>query len=182
MSGGEEMNVERTSFVGRVLTRRCLRRERCARCIRVGGLKPALRAITAFILISPALAQRAETFDPSRSLSAGALIMPKAALPDPLEAGWMGEKICEVLQENEKFRALKCTFAPGKGHERHYHAPHFGYILEGGKMRITDKTGTHDIETSAGASWKSDGIEWHEALNIGDTRAVYVIVEPKEAK
>ncbi|MFZ5617275.1 MAG: cupin domain-containing protein [Pseudomonadota bacterium] len=134
------------------------------------------------LFIQPAFAQEAETFDPSLSLSAGALVMPKAALPDPLEAGWKGEKICEALQETKSFRALKCTFAPGMGHERHFHAPHFGYILEGGKMRITDKNGTREQETPAGGSWKSDGIDWHEALNIGDTTAVYIIVEPKEAK
>lgn len=145
------------------------------------GMTAAVGAL-ALLLSAPALAQQAETFDPSRSLSAGALIMPKAALPDPLEAGWKGEKICEVLQENDRFRALKCTFSPGKGHERHYHAPHFGYILEGGKMRVTDRNGTRDIETPAGASWKSDGIEWHEALNIGETTAIYIIVERKEAK
>jgi hypothetical protein len=34
-------------------------------------------------------------------------------------------------------------------------------------------------ETPAGATWKSDGIAWHEALNIGDTTAVYIIVEDK---
>lgn len=131
------------------------------------------------LLASPAFAQQAENPIPS---SGGALIMPMDALPDPLAAGWKGERVCEVLQENDKFRALRCTFAPGKGHERHYHAPHFGYILEGGKMRITDKNGTREQETPADGSWKSDGIDWHEALNIGDTTAVYIIVEPKGAK
>lgn len=130
------------------------------------------------LAISPALGQQADNPIPA---SGGALIMPKAALPDPLEAGWKGEKICEVLQENDKLRALKCTFAPGKGHERHYHPLHFGYILQGGKMRITDKNGVREQETPAGGTWKSDGIEWHEAVNIGGTTAVYIIVEPKGA-
>lgn len=114
--------------------------------------------------------------------SGGALIMPKDALPDPLAAGWNDEKVCVVLEESDKFRALKCSFAPGVGHERHFHAPHFGYVLEGGKMRITDKAGTREQAVPTGATWKSDGVEWHEALNIGETTAVYIIVEPKGPK
>jgi len=100
-------------------------------------------------------------------------------LPDPLEAGWKGEKVCAVMQETDRLRMLKCTFAPGVGHERHFHAPHVGLILKGGKMRITDAKGVREQETLAGGSWKSDGVDWHEALNIGDTTAVYIIIEDK---
>jgi quercetin dioxygenase-like cupin family protein len=130
------------------------------------------------LLASPAFAQGADNPIPA---SGGALIMPKEVLPDPLEAGWDGEKVCEVLQENEKLRALKCTFPPGGGHERHFHAPHFGYIVEGGKMRITDAAGTVERELKTGASWQSGGVDWHEVVNIGDTTSVYIIVEPKGA-
>ena len=129
-----------------------------------------------FCLFSPAFAQQSDNPIPP---SGGALIMPKEMLPDPLEAGWKGEKVCIVLQENERMRALKCTFAPGVGHERHFHAPHFGYVLEDAKMRVTDKNGTRDIALKAGDTWTSDGVDWHEALNIGDTTGVYIIVEPK---
>lgn len=104
-----------------------------------------------------------------------------ATLPSPLEAGWKGEKVCEALFENQYIRAAKCTFPPGVGHERHYHPPHFGYIVEGGIMRITDKDGTREQPTPTGATWWSDGIDWHETVNIGDTTAIYVIIEPKEA-
>jgi len=100
-------------------------------------------------------------------------------LPDPLEAGWEGEKVCELLQENEDIRAFRCTFPPGVGHECHFHAAHFGYIVEGGTMQITDASGTRVQPTPGGASWQSDGVEWHEALNVGETTTVYIIVEPK---
>lgn len=103
----------------------------------------------------------------------------EAGLPDPVEAGWRGKKTCTVLQETARFRALRCAFAPGEGHERHYHAPHFGYIVEGGVMRITDAGGTREQETPAGSSWSSDGVAWHEAVNVGATTTVYIIVEPK---
>ena len=104
-----------------------------------------------------------------------------SALPDSLDAGWEGEKVCELLQETQEMRALRCSFAPGAGHERHFHSAHFGYIIEGGTMRITDANGVREQETPAGASWWSDGVAWHEALNIGETTTVYIIVEPKSA-
>ena len=34
-------------------------------------------------------------------------------IPDPLEAGWKGEKVCEVIEENDEIRILKCTFPQG---------------------------------------------------------------------
>ncbi len=117
----------------------------------------------------------------------GSLIAPlllataSAGLPGPLEAGWRGEKVCEGLFENDHIRVARCTFASGVGHERHFHPPHFGYILQGGVMRITDKAGTREQPTPMGATWWSDGIDWHETVNIGDTTTVYIIVEPKSA-
>ena len=102
-----------------------------------------------------------------------------ADLPDPLEAGWRGESVCELLEEDDRQRVLRCTFPPGVGHERHYHAPHAGYVLAGGKMRITDAGGTREVEPNTGGSWTSGGVEWHEVVNVGDTTSVYLIFEPK---
>jgi len=136
-----------------------------------------MKNIAALLLMlsSPALAQQENPIPPS----GGALIMPKETLPDPVGAGWQCKRVCKVVEENDKLRALKCEFPKGEGHERHYHAAHFGYVLEGGKMRITDKSGTRDVELKAGDTWTSDGVEWHEVLNISKTKSVYVIVEPK---
>lgn len=103
-----------------------------------------------------------------------------SSLPDPLEAGWQGEKVCEELHEDERQRVLRCVFPPGVGHERHFHAPHFGYILEGGRMQITDESGTRTMDLRSGGSWVSEeGVAWHEAINVGETRSSYLIVEPK---
>lgn len=101
-------------------------------------------------------------------------------LPGPLEAGWHGSKVCVLLNENARVRALRCTFPPGGGHERHFHAPHWGYILAGSTMQITSASGTVVRELKAGDNWWSDGLAWHEALNIGTTTGVYLIVEPKQ--
>ena len=103
-------------------------------------------------------------------------------LPSAFEAGWKGQKVCEPLFENERLRAARCTFPPGIGHERHYHPPHWGYIVQGATMRITTATGTTDRVLKAGTNWWSDGIAWHEAINVGATTGVYVIIEPKQAR
>lgn len=109
--------------------------------------------------------------------------MPAAPpLPTAFEAGWKGEKVCEPLFENEQMRAARCTFPPGGGHDRHFHPPHWGYIVEGTTMRITTEAGTVDRVLKSGSNWWSDGIAWHEAVNIGTTTGVYIIIEPKQAK
>ena len=100
------------------------------------------------------------------------------SLPDPLQAGWRGVPVCELLREDDAIRVLRCSFAPGVGHERHFHAPHFGYALSGGRMRLTDASGVREAELQTGSSFNSDGTEWHEVLNIGDTTVTYLIVEP----
>lgn len=98
-------------------------------------------------------------------------------LPDPLAAGWQGEPVCKKLHEDTRQRILRCTFPPGVGHERHYHAPHFGYVLAGGKMRIRDDDGEREVDLSADYSWTSDGVDWHEVLNVGETTSVYLLIE-----
>lgn len=100
-------------------------------------------------------------------------------LPDPLAAGWEGDAVCELIHDGVRQRVLRCTFPPGVGHERHYHAPHFGYVLEGGRMRLTDADGTRIVDTESHSSWHSDGVEWHEVENVGATTASYLIIEPR---
>jgi quercetin dioxygenase-like cupin family protein len=99
-------------------------------------------------------------------------------LPDPLLAGWQGEPVCEVLEQDTRLRVLRCSFAPGVGHERHFHAPHWGFALEGGLMRITDSSGVREARLNTGSSFSSEGTAWHEVLNIGDSTVTYLIVEP----
>ena len=100
-------------------------------------------------------------------------------IPDPLEAGWSNEAVCELVEENEKLRVLKCTFKPGTGHDKHYHNPHFGYALSGSSFRIKDKNGVREVNLLTGSHFYNEGVEWHEVLNIGDSTAVYLIFEPK---
>ena len=110
-------------------------------------------------------------------LTAGCVVNP--SLPDPLAAGWQGRAVCEHLHEDSQQRILRCTFDPGVGHERHYHRPHFGYALSGGRMRITDGEGVRELDLDSGSSYRSEGTAWHEVLNVGDTTVRYLLVERK---
>lgn len=105
-----------------------------------------------------------------------------APLPQALCAGWQGERVCELLQEDAMIRVLRCTFPPGVGHEMHYHPPHFGYVLEGESvMRITTEEGTADRPVRAGGSFSNDSELRHAALNVGEQTTTYLIVEKKYA-
>lgn len=100
-------------------------------------------------------------------------------LPDPVEAGWQGESVCEVLREDAEFRIFRCIFLPGVGHERHFHPRHFGYALSGGTMRVTSESGTREVTLKTGSYFFSEGIAWHEVVNVGDTTVSYLMIEPK---
>lgn len=101
-------------------------------------------------------------------------------LPEAFDAGWKGEKPCQLLYETESVRVARCIFPPGIGHEKHFHYPHFGYVLEAGTLSITDATGkVEEVQTTTGKNWSTNKITVHEALNIGETTTSYLIVEPK---
>jgi len=100
-------------------------------------------------------------------------------LPDPLQAGWNNKAVCELLEENENLRVLRCTFEPDVGHEKHYHKRHFGYAIAGSKFQIKDARGTREVSFPTNGYFYSEGTAWHEALNIGDSTAIFLIIEPK---
>ena len=116
------------------------------------------------------------------SISWAAPVTQNQPLPDPLAAGWDGRPVCQKLHEDEQQRILKCSFGPGVGHEKHFHAPHFGYALSGGDMRLSDQSGTRDVSLNTGSSFSSQGTAWHEVLNIGETTVEYLIIEAKQVK
>ena len=101
------------------------------------------------------------------------------ALPHAFDAGWQGQQTCELLYETAAVRVGQCTFPPGVGHEKHYHEPHFGYVLEGGTLHIVDADGERTVTTTGGGTWSTEERTVHEAVNIGDTTTRYLIVEPR---
>ena len=110
-------------------------------------------------------------------LLAGCASTQQANLPTALEAGWEGERVCELMHQTATHRVLRCTFPPGVGHERHYHPAHFGYALSGGTMQLTSAEGTRTADIATGSSYSSDGTPWHEVINVGDTTVTYLMIE-----
>ena len=108
-----------------------------------------------------------------------ALAVDTAGLPHAFDAGWQGQETCELLFEDASVRIGKCEFPPGIGHEKHYHNPHFGYVLEGSTMRLVDADGEQTVTTETGGSWSTTAVTVHEGLNVGETTARYLIVEPR---
>lgn len=100
-------------------------------------------------------------------------------LPDPLQAGWNDKAVCKVLKENVNIRVLKCTFEPGVGHEKHMHKAHYAYAISGSRFRIEDEKGIREVDFNSGSNYYSEGVKWHQVLNIGDSTAVVLIIEPK---
>ena len=98
-------------------------------------------------------------------------------LPSALEAGWKGERVCTLQHQSDTHRVLRCTFPPGVGHERHYHPKHYGYALSGGTMRLTSDSGTRTATLATSSDYSSDGVEWHEVVNVGESTVTYLIVE-----
>lgn len=102
-------------------------------------------------------------------------------LPHAFDAGWKGAKTCQLLYETPTVRVGQCSFPPGVGHEKHYHNPHFGYVLQGSTLLVEDSKGKSESVAKAGSTWSTRQRTVHQALNIGTATASYLIVEPKEA-
>ena len=47
-------------------------------------------------------------------------------------------------------------------------------------MRIESADGVREVDLPDDLTWTSDGVDWHEVLNIGDTTSVYLIIEAKQ--
>ena len=102
-----------------------------------------------------------------------------AGLPHAFDAGWKGQKTCDLLFEDDTVRVARCVFPPGIGHEKHFHNPHFGYVLESGTMTIVDSRGEREVRTEAGSNWSTTERTVHEAVNTGETTTSYLVMEPK---
>lgn len=100
-------------------------------------------------------------------------------IPDTFEAGWKGEPVCEIIEENDAIRMFTCTYPPGGGQDKHYHDPYMGYIVQGGTLRSTGPNGTRESTSVTGQSFNSPGVKWHALENIGDTTVIILGVESK---
>ncbi len=74
--------------------------------------------------------------------------------PHAFDAGWKGDATCEVLHEDDTVLVGVCECPPG---------------IVGGTMQIEDEDGVEVREIPTGATWSSDAVTVHEALNVGET-------------
>ena len=50
---------------------------------------------------------------------------------------------------------------------------------EGGDVDETSDGGTREVTLKTGSYFFSEGVDWHEGLNVGDTTVSYLMIEPK---
>ena len=44
-------------------------------------------------------------------------------------------------------------------------------------MQMTSGSGTRVVDLETGTDYTSDGVAWHEVVNVGETTVTYLIVE-----
>ncbi|MGH8076782.1 MAG: cupin domain-containing protein [Lysobacter sp.] len=105
---------------------------------------------------------------------------PQAQAQDP---GVVAPDIYKCTFENEHTRLCEITFGTSKKIAPHSHPAHLVYVLQPGKLRITDDgTGeSADVDFAVGQSVWIPAVT-HHAENIGDTEVKAVIVEFKKLK
>ena len=97
--------------------------------------------------------------------------------PSP-EAGWQGEKVCEVLVENESVRTFVAP-SPGIGQRKHYHPKHVGYTLAGGTFRITDAKGTREVNIPEGYTFYNEEVPCTRCSTLETIRPSSLSSSPK---
>lgn len=85
----------------------------------------------------------------------------------------------KVLNENERVRVLEAVFKPGDSAPTHHHPDHVVYVLKGGRLRVTSKGKTQEVDFKQGAVVFFDAQD-HEVLNDGNTTVDLIVVELKK--
>jgi beta-alanine degradation protein BauB len=90
--------------------------------------------------------------------------------------------VYQKLMENERVRLLKVDLQPEERTVTHFHPDHLLYVLEGGKMAITDTTGNAGIVDLASGDYHWFEAGKHSIVNIGTTTITGILVELKESE
>ncbi len=105
---------------------------------------------------------------------------PQARAQDPAV---VAPDIYKCTFDNEHARLCEVTFKPGAKIASHSHPDHLIYVLQPGKLRITDDgTGkSEDVDFSRGQTVWLPAVTHHGA-NIGGTELKAILVEFKDRK
>lgn len=88
----------------------------------------------------------------------------------------------KLLLENDQVRVLRYTLLPGALDHWHTHPPRVGYVLSGGKIRVTEADGSHqDYDEKMGDIYWAQFSPLHDTRNLGATPFVALLVEVKGA-
>jgi len=88
----------------------------------------------------------------------------------------------KVLSDTLGIRVMEAAYKPGESSAMHVHPDFALYILEGGKIEITNKEGAKqlvDFKTGMGIVLPTDT---HTARNVGTTTVRLVVVEVNRAR
>lgn len=90
----------------------------------------------------------------------------------------VGAGIYKCTLENPHTRVCEVTFAPGAKMPSHSHPAHVVYVIQPGKLRITDETTgkAEDHDFKAGDTVWMDPVK-HHAQNVGRSTLKGVVVE-----
>ena len=117
----------------------------------------------------------------SKSLLLGFILMLSAGLyaQDPMIVASNVYK--KVVLDNEKVRVIQVEFAPGEVAPWHNHPNHVAYVLQGGKLEITDKGKEAKVmDLNDGDAMYLPAIT-HMAKNVGTTTIKLLVTEIKPA-
>ena len=88
--------------------------------------------------------------------------------------------VYQKLMENDRIRLLKIDLQPEERTITHFHPDHLLYILEGGKMAVTDSLGNAGVMDLVKGDYYWFGAGKHSIVNLGTTTINAVMVELKE--
>lgn len=113
------------------------------------------------------------------ALLAAVMAIPVVQAQDPAK---VAPDIYKCTFENDHARLCEVTFAPGQKIATHSHPQHMVYVLQPGKLRITQVGGEPaDAEFTTGqVAWL--GAETHYAENIGATQLKALVIEFRDLK
>jgi quercetin dioxygenase-like cupin family protein len=95
---------------------------------------------------------------------------------DPMVAA---SNVYKLLDENDKVRVLQVVFKPGDAAKMHHHPEHVVYALKGGKLSLTSKGKTQEMDIKPGSVMFLEEQD-HEAKNVGNTTLDLLVIELKK--
>lgn len=117
--------------------------------------------------------------------SSAAVLLALAAAPQTRaqDPAVVAPDIYKCTFENEHARLCEITFKPGAKIASHSHPDHLIYVLQPGKLQITDDgTGkSEDVDFSMGQTVWLPAVTHHGA-SLGDTEIKAIVVEFKDRK